>query len=87
MASTSSMRFPITVSRLVATYLPKNKGYLTASVHSFATSVAHMYSPDVTIADPFRLEKSPIRKTATIVMNSEMASGRYIATVHFLGNF
>jgi len=26
----------------------KNKGYLTASVHSFATSVAHMYSPDVT---------------------------------------
>ena len=25
-----------------------NRGYLTASVHSFATSVVHLYSPDVT---------------------------------------
>jgi len=40
----------------------------------------------MSLADAFRHEKFQNRETA-VVMYSVMASGKYIATVHFLGNF
>ena len=57
--------------------------YLTASVHSFATSVVHV---QVSLADVFRREKFQNREPA-YVMYFETASGKYTATIHFLGNF